>query len=241
MSKSKKNTVAPEDIFDQYGADAGRLFVMSDSPPERDVQWTSGGVEGAWRFIHRVWGEFEAQPKGPHEGDPTSDAKATALLKATHKTIKAVTDSIEGFGFNSGVARLYEFLHALKAAPAEGATPAVLAARAEALSALARLIAPFVPHLAEESWQSLGGDGLVALAPWPEFDPALASDDEVTLPVQINGKRRDEIVVAKGEDKSSVEEKARANSTVQAYLASNNLTINKVIVVPDRIVNIVAS
>jgi leucyl-tRNA synthetase len=241
MSKSKKNTVAPEDIFDQYGADAGRLFVMSDSPPERDVQWTSGGVEGAWRFIHRVWSEFEAQPKGPHTDDVASDAKALALTRATHKTIKALTESIEGFRFNSGVARLYEFLHALKAAPAEGASPAVLAARAQSLSALARLIAPFTPHLAEECWQSLGGEGLVAQAPWPSFDLALAVDDEVTLPVQINGKRRTELTAAKGEDKAAVEEKARANDAVRAYLAANNLTIAKVIVVPDRIVNIVAS
>ncbi|MGZ8363805.1 MAG: leucine--tRNA ligase, partial [Caulobacteraceae bacterium] len=179
MSKSRKNTVDPTEIIDQYGADAARLFVMSDSPPERDVQWTTGGVEGAWRFVNRVWTEFDEQPAGPHEGDPASDPRAEALLRALHKTIQAVTNSIEEFKFNSGVAKLYEFLNALRGAKAEGASPALLAARAEALSALARLIAPFTPHLAEECWVRLGGEGLVVDAPWPAFDQKLAADDEI--------------------------------------------------------------
>src|SRR6516162_515430 len=143
MSKSKKNTYSPETIAETYGVDAARLFVMSDSPPERDVQWTTGGIEGAWRFVHRVWNEFDSQPAGPFEAQALGDAKAEALAHATHRTIKALTEAIEGFRFNSGIARLYEFLNVLKGVPAQGASPAVLAARQEALLALARLIAPF--------------------------------------------------------------------------------------------------
>ncbi|HEX8232468.1 MAG TPA: leucine--tRNA ligase [Caulobacteraceae bacterium] len=240
MSKSKKNVVSPEAMTEAYGVDACRLFLMSDSPPERDVQWTTGGVEGASRFVSRVWAEFDSQPQGPHEGDPASDPGALELLRTTHRTIKAVTESIEGFRFNSGIARLYEFLNALRAAPAEGASPALLAARAEALSAMARLIGPFTPHLAEESWARLGGEGMVVEAPWPAYEPALAEDDTVVLPIQVNGKRRDELVVAKGAAKDVVEQAATANAAVQAYLTSNNLSITKVIVVPNRIVNIVA-
>ena len=199
MSKSKKNTVAPEDIFDQYGVDAVRLFVMSDSPPERDVQWSTGGVEGAFRFVHRVWNEFDSQPEEPAEAVTDSgDDAAKALRQASHRLIKSVTDSIETFRFNTGIARLYEFLNVLKGAPTAGASPALLAARAEALSALARLIAPFTPHLAEEAWARLGHEGLVTLTPWPIYDPALAAEDEVVLPVQVNGKRRWEIRVPVG-------------------------------------------
>ena len=238
MSKSKRNTVAPEDIFEQYGVDAARLFVMSDSPPERDVQWTTGGVEGSWRFVNRVWGEFDSQPKGPHEAEVASDPQAMALMRATHKTIKAVTESIEHFRFNSGVARLYEFLNALRTAKAEGASPAVLAARAEALSALARLIAPFTPHLAEEAWASLGGAGMVVDAPWPEYDARLAADDEIVLPVQVNGKRRTEVRVAPGTGQAEVEKIALSDAAVRGHLGGQ--TVRKVIVVKDRIVNIVA-
>jgi leucyl-tRNA synthetase len=238
MSKSKKNVVAPEDIFDAYGVDAARLFVMSDSPPERDVQWTNSGVEGSWRFTHRLWNEFDSQPAGDFAHD-ASDEAAVTLRKSAHKLIGFVTDSIDGFRFNSGVARLYEFLNALKAAPAEGASQAVLAARKEALHILARLVAPFTPHLAEEAWASLGGEGLVVDAPWPKADPALAADDERVLPIQINGKRRGEIKVKAGLSESEVEKIALADPAVLAHL--EGVTVRKVIVVKDRIVNIVAN
>jgi leucyl-tRNA synthetase len=236
MSKSKKNTVAPEEIFDTYGVDAARLFVMSDSPPERDVQWTVGGVEGAWRFVHRVWSEFDSQPEGPvPEVEP--DEAARALLQATHRLIKSITESIEGFRFNSGIARLYEFLNILKGAPAAGAGPALLAARAQALSALARLIAPFTPHLAEAGWARLGQAGLAVQAPWPTYDPALAADDELVLPVQVNGKRRAEIRAPAGAADADVEKIALADAAVKRHL--EGLNVRKVIVVKDRIVNIV--
>ncbi len=238
MSKSKKNVVAPEEIFDAYGVDAVRLFVMSDSPPERDVQWTIGGVEGAWRFVHRVWNEFDSQPDSPVAAvEP--DEQAKALLQAAHRLIKSVTDSIEGFRFNSGIARLYEFLNVLKAYPAAGASPAVLAARAEALSAMARLIAPFTPHLAEEGWARIGGQGMVVLASWPAYDAALAAEDEVLLPIQINGKRRGEIRVAVGAADADVQAAALADEGVKRHL--EGVTVRKVIVIKDRIVNIVAT
>ena len=238
MSKSKKNVVAPEDIFEAYGVDSARLFVMSDSPPERDVQWTNSGVEGSWRFTHRLWNEFDGQPTGDFAHDD-SDEAALALRKSAHKLIGFVTDSIEGFRFNSGVARLYEFLNALKAAPAEGASNAVLAARAEALNILARLVSPFTPHLAEEAWARIGGEGMVVNAPWPKADPALAADDERVLPIQINGKRRGEIKVKAGAAEAEVEKIALADPNVMAHL--EGVTVRKVIVVKDRIVNIVAN
>jgi leucyl-tRNA synthetase len=238
MSKSKKNVVAPEDIFEAYGVDSARLFVMSDSPPERDVQWTNSGVEGSWRFTHRLWNEFDGQPAGDFAHDD-SDEAALTLRKAAHKLIGFVTDSIEGFRFNSGVARLYEFLNALKAAPAEGASQGVLAARKEALNILARLVAPFTPHLAEEAWASIGGEGMVVNAPWPKADPALAADDERVLPIQINGKRRGEVKVKAGAPDDEVQKIALADPNVMAHL--DGLTVRKVIVVKDRIINIVAN
>jgi leucyl-tRNA synthetase len=247
MSKSKKNVVAPEEIFDAYGVDAARLFVMSDSPPERDVQWTVGGVEGAWRFVHRMWNEFDGQPDAPpltaEPDDILKDSGAKALLQATHRLIKSVTESVESFRFNSGIARLYEFLNVLKAHPAAGASPAVLAARHEALLALARLTAPFTPHLAEEAWARIGGPmsghHMVVQAPWPAYDPALAAEDEVVLPVQVNGKRRGEIKAPVGAAEADVQAIALADEGVKRHL--EGLTVRKVIVVKDRIVNIVAS
>jgi len=231
MSKSKKNVVAPQEILDSHGVDAGRLFVLSDSPPERDVQWTPGGVEGASRFVQRVWALFDGHdPAVP--GDPAQDA---ILIRETHKAIKAVSEGVEGFRFNSAIAKLYSFVATIRDTDGAGG-----AARGEALSALARLIAPFTPHLAEEGWTRLGQAGMVVDAPWPVFDPALAADDEITLPIQISGKRRGEIVMAKGSDAKVVEDAALANPQVQAYLSANGLSVKKVIVVPDRIVNLVA-
>ena len=242
MSKSKRNTVAPEEIFDAYGVDAARLFVLSDSPPERDAQWSNAGVAGAWRFVNRVWEEFDSQPRAPSDrgdGDGGEDAAATAVRRATHKLIKQVTEAIDGFRFNSGIARLYEFLNLLKANPAAGASPVLLAARHEALSAFARLIAPFTPHLAEECWVRVGGQGMVAAAPWPEFDPALTEDAVRVLPVQVNGKRRGEISAPAGASAADVEKIVLDDPEIARRL--EGLTIRKVIVVPDRIVNIVAA
>jgi leucyl-tRNA synthetase len=234
MSKSKKNTVAPEDIFETYGVDAARLFVLSDSPPERDVQWTESGVEGSWRFVNRVWTETEAaRDAAPGVGDPE---QTKALVRATHKLTKALTDALSNFRFNAGIAQFYSFLNTLKKLD-----EADVSARRTAVRTLIVLINPIAPHLAETCWEALGGEGLVVDAPWPTYDPALAADDTLVLPVQINGKRRDEVNIAPGAAADLVEQAARANVAVQAYLTANNLTIRKVIVVPDRIVNIVAN
>jgi leucyl-tRNA synthetase len=238
MSKSKKNTVAPGEIFEAYGVDAARLFVLSDSPPERDTQWSSGGVQGAWRFVNKVWEEFDSQPAATAAAGGEDEA-ATALRRATHKLVKQVTEAIESFRFNSGIARLYEFLNLLKANPAQGASPALLGARQEALSALARMIGPFVPHLAEECWTRVGGQGMVVEASWPEFDPALTEDAVKVLPVQVNGKRRGEISAPAGAEPAEVEKIVLDDPEIARRL--EGLTIRKVIVVKDRIVNIVAS
>ncbi|MFN4288121.1 MAG: leucine--tRNA ligase [Brevundimonas sp.] len=231
MSKSKKNVVAPEEILETYGVDAGRLFVLSDSPPERDVQWTTGGVEGAHRFVNRAWAEFQIAGESPGDG-----AQSESLRRATHKLIRAVTEGLESFRFNAAIARLYGHLGVLKACAL-----ASIEARREALTVYAQLIAPFVPHLAEEAWTHLGHEGLIARAPWPEFDPALAEDDEIVLPIQINGKRRGEIRIAREAPDADVEAAALANGAVQAYLADHGLGVRKVIVVKGRIINIVAA
>ena len=227
MSKSKKNVVAPQEIVEAYGVDAGRLFVLSDSPPERDVQWTPGGVEGASRFVQRVWAEVDGfDPDAPaHDSD-------ASLIRETHKAVKAVSEGVSGFRFNSAIAKLYAFVATVRDHGAAGG-----AARREALSALVRLIAPFTPHLAEECWTRLGEEGMVLDAPWPEYDPALAADDEVVLPIQVNGKRRGEIRVARGLEPAAVEAIVMADPDVQARLEGQ--TVRKIVVVKDRIVNLV--
>ena len=229
MSKSKKNVVAPAEILESHGVDAGRLFVLSDSPPERDVQWTPGGVEGASRFVQRTWTLFDGFDPAV-AGDDKANA---ALRRETHKAIKAVSEGVEGFRFNSAIAKLYAFVATIRDNAQAGGE-----AKREALSALARLIAPFTPHLAEEGWTRLGEDGMVLDAPWPLWDPALAADDEVVLPIQINGKRRAEIRVARGMEPAEVEALVLADETVQARL--EGLSVKKIVVVKDRIVNLVA-
>jgi leucyl-tRNA synthetase len=235
MSKSKKNVVAPQDIADAYGVDAARLFVLSDSPPERDVQWTNAGVEGAWRLINRIWAEFDGAADDTAPKAAADPAAAADLRRATHRAIKAVTEAIEGFRFNSAIARLYEFVAAVRACPSG---VAAADARAEALSALARLVAPFAPHLAEECWQALGHSDLISLANWPTYDASLAEDDEKVLPVQINGKRRGEVRAPAGATAAEVEKLVRESSDIIQRL--EGLTVRKVIVVQDRIVNLVA-
>ena len=229
MSKSRKNVVAPGEIFDRYGVDAARLFVLSDSPPDRDVQWTEAGVEGAWRLVNRIWAEVDA------EGDPGAEdpAQTSELRRATHKLIKAVGEHLDGFRFNSAVAQFYGFLNAVR--PLRRASPD---ARTEALRALAVLIGPFAPHLSEACWERLGGDGLAVDAPWPAYDLTLAADDTAVLPLQINGRRRGELRLPIDADEATVREAALADVDVRRHL--QGLSVRKVIVVPGRIVNIVA-
>ncbi|MFZ4120244.1 MAG: leucine--tRNA ligase [Caulobacterales bacterium] len=241
MSKSKKNVVDLDDFVKDFGADVVRWFVLSDSPPERDVEWSASGAEGAWRFVQRVWALTEANavpaPR-PADHPPVSANQGAALeLRQTvHRTLAAVTDDIEGFRFNRAVARCYELVNVISKLKGESEGDAF--ARGEALRTLCQIIAPFLPHLAEECWERLGFKRFVANTPWPTPDPDLVRADSVTLPVQINGKRRGEIEVAKGAPEETVKALALRHEPVAAFL--KDMTIRKVIVVPDRIVNIVA-
>jgi leucyl-tRNA synthetase len=225
MSKSKKNTVDPEPIVDQYGADAVRWFVLSDSPPERDLPWSESGIEGAWRFVQRLWRVVETEGSDAGTGDDL------ALRKIAHRTTHDVASDIEALQFNKAVARLYSFVGAIeKAAPS--------ADRDAAVATLLRLASPMVPHVAEEAWAAAGNTGLIANAAWPDIDPALLVDDEVTIAVQVNGKLRDTLVFAKGAPKAEVEAAALASDKIVRLL--DGKPPRKVISVPDRLVNIVA-
>ncbi len=236
MSKSKKNVVDPTDIVDQYGADAVRWFMLSDSPPERDLQWSDSGIEGAWRFVQRVWRLVSEQWDRVRDHGFSNHEASTKLRQTTHKTVAGVTADIEQLHFNKAVARLYEFVNALSAA-GDGCDGAL----AEALPILVQLIAPMMPHLAEELWHELYGDsrGLVALASWPVADPTLLVEDSVTIAVQVNGKLRETISVNRHMDKATLETQALGLDKVQRAL--DGLAIRKVIVVPGRIVNVVAA
>jgi len=223
MSKSKKNTIDPEPIVGRYGADAVRWFMLSDSPPERDLEWSESGIEGAARFVQRVW-RLAASGAGSGQGEDP------ALDKRVHRATAAVGEAIEGLQFNKAVAALYELTTAIeKAAPS--------ASRDKAVRTLILLAAPMAPHLAEEAWAALGQNGLIADAAWPYFDPAMLIDDEVTLAVQVNGKLRDTLKAARGLDQAAAEALAMASDKVIKQLGG--ATPRKVIVVPDRLVNIV--
>ena len=227
MSKSKKNVVDPVNIIKAYGADTARWFVMSDSPPERDVEWTAAGADATQKHLARVWRlAAEIDVRGG-----TDTAQDEALLKAMHRTIADVTAGIEGFAFNKAVAKLYEFTNTFSKSDASAE------AKRTAMRTLAQLMSPMVPHLAEDIWEMLGGEGLVAQAPWPKADPAMLTEDSVTLPIQINGKRRAEISVPKDMDVAEVEKLVLAEEAV--IRALNGSAPKKLIVVPGRIVNVV--
>jgi leucyl-tRNA synthetase len=224
MSKSKKNVIDPDDIIELYGADTARWFVMSDSPPERDVEWTAAGAEAAWKHLQRVWritNEIKSGVDGVDDPLP--------LQKAVAAAIRDVTDGIEGFAFNKSIAKLYELTNTIAKTDAKG--------RTDAMKTLAIMMSPFTPHLAEEVWSALGGTGLAAQADWPQADPSLLVEDSITLPIQINGKRRAEISVPADMAKGDVEAQAIADPVVAKFL--DGAAPKKVIVVPGRIVNIV--
>ncbi|AXK41221.1 leucine--tRNA ligase [Erythrobacter aureus] len=223
MSKSKKNVVDPDTIVDTYGADAVRWFMLSDSPPERDLPWSEAGIEGCSRFVHRLWRLFSAHDAGATGGDKSLDRK-------THQTVAAVADDIEALGFNKAVARIYELTGAIEKAVSS-------ASRSAAIRTLAQLVAPMMPHLAEEAWAAMGQEGLIAEAPWPQVDPALLIEDEVTIAVQHKGKLRDTLTAPKGASNEDLEAMALASEKVQRSI--DGADIRKIIVVPDRLVNIV--
>jgi leucyl-tRNA synthetase len=243
MSKSKKNVVDPDDIIASYGADTARWFMLSDSPPERDVIWTEAGVEGAHRFVQRIWRLIgDASEALKSAGKPTGDAgEAGAIRKIAHKTLKAVGEDIDRLAFNKAVARIYELVNALHpalTAIASGKGDAALAAACkEGVDILVQLIAPMMPHLAEECWTVLGHTGMVAQSPWPVFDSALIVENDVTMPVQVNGKKRGDLTISRDADQAAVIEAVLALDFIQAIL--NGAQPKKVIVVPQRIVNVV--
>jgi len=245
MSKSKRNTVDPDDIIGSYGADTARWFMLSDSPPDRDVIWTEEGVQGAWRFVQRLWRLVGDAAKVASSADlPRPSAfgePALALRKAAHRALASVSQDIERLRFNVCVAHIYEFANAFGASlgglDVEPAADYLWAVR-EAADILVRLFHPMMPHLAEECWAALGHKTLVAIEPWPELEPELLVENTVTLPVQINGKKRADVTVARDAENAEIESAVLALDAVKRALDGRQP--KKVIVVPQRIVNVVA-
>ena len=248
MSKSRKNVIDPEDIIERYGADTARWFMLSDSPPERDLEWTDSGIEGAWRFSGRIWRIVEESVADlPAVGSPlpaTFSDQAKALRRITHQSIGAVTDGIERFQFNVSVARLYELANALAGYKAgndqnagndDGAGDRW--AQREAIEALIIMVGPMMPHLAEEGWHVLGQSGLLADASWPVADPSLLVEDTITIAVQLNGKMRATLEIAPDQPEEDV--RAAALALDKVISAVGDKSVRRVIVVPNRIVNVV--
>jgi leucyl-tRNA synthetase len=246
MSKSKKNVVPPEIVADTYGVDCARWFMLSDTPPERDSEWTSAGIEGAWRFVQRIWrlvGDAVELAEGVREATPESfGTESVALRRASHRLAALVEEDVERLRFNVAVARVHSFANvfgdAIVSARKGGVTPDLAFALREAAEFLVAVVAPMVPHLAEECWTLLGRDGLAASAGWPAVEPALLVDDTVTLPIQINGKRRGEITVPKDAAPADVEKAVLALDLIAQAL--DGRPPKRIIVVPQRIVNVVA-
>jgi leucyl-tRNA synthetase len=245
MSKSKKNVVDPDTIIAAYGADTARWFMLSDTPPERDIEWTAGGVEGAHRFLRRMWRLVrDAAAKGakPGAGKPSAfGPEPEALRRAAHRSVAAVTSAIEKLRFNTAVAHIYELANALSsglqsAGPRPGADMAY--ALREAAELIARIAAPMVPHIAEECWAALGHDNLIAEEPWPAPEKALLVEETVTIAVQVNGKRRDELTIAR--DAATEDIEAAALKLDNVVRAIGGRKIKKVVIVPQRIINVVA-
>ncbi len=238
MSKSKKNTVDPVAIVDAYGADTARIFMMSDSPPERDLEWSDAGIEGAWRFVNRVWRWIMSHKDNinTHYTVPEALSKEQlALRKLTHQTIANVTEDIENFRLNKSIARVRELINA--ASKFEPASDEDIAVLSETIEAVIKLLQPMAPHLCEELWSQLGFEGFVCKAPWPVENKALLVDDTITIAVQLNGKVKATIDIAKDQDKNTTQEQALACPQVQNALQGKD--VKKVIVVPNKIVNVV--
>jgi leucyl-tRNA synthetase len=238
MSKSKKNVVGLEAIVEEYGADTARLYLLSDSPPERDLEWTDAGIEGAWRYLNRLHRLVTEPPVTPAPCGaalpPALAPEAAKTRRAIHRAIAAVTDHIEKFRFNSAVARIRELTNLLEEMSDGAGAGAVMR---EGLDVAARLVGPMMPHLAEELWQALGHDRLLAEEPWPEADPALVLEESVTIAVQVNGKLRATIELPRDSGEAEAEAAALAQAPVQR--AIDGKTPRKIIVVPNRIVNVV--
>ncbi len=237
MSKSKKNVVDPDDIIASYGADTARWFMLSDSPPERDVIWSEDGVQGASRFVQRVW-RLVGQVCDLEAIAGAVPDETLKLRRAAHKALHNVTQDVEKLRFNRCVAHIYELSNAISTAIPEGAVTADLnAALQEAIRILIQLIAPMMPHLAEECWAELGYEGLVAETLWSVVDVALLVQDTLTLPVQVNGKKRGDVTIAKDADNATIEQAVLVLEAVKTAL--DGRVPKKIIIVPARIVNVV--
>ena len=243
MSKSKRNTVDPDDIIGTYGADTARWFMLSDSPPDRDVIWSEEGVKGASRFVQRLWRmvneSAEIAKNSPAVRPASFGPDALAIRKAAHGALDKVSTGIEKLHFNVCLAYIREFSNALADALArpEPPSPDLAWAIHEAIVILVQLFSPMMPHLAEECWHVLGRKGLVSEADWPQIEPDLLVEDTMTLPVQVNGKKRAEVVVARGAQNQEIEAAVLALDAVKQALGGN--PARKIIVVPQRIVNVV--
>ena len=238
MSKSKNNTVDPGAIIGKYGADTARWFMLSDSPPERDLEWSDEGVNGAWRFLQRAWRAVrQTVQAGDADGAPPPEAGSAAdeLLRTAHRTIAGFTDDLERFHVNKAVARLHQLTNAIEKLRGDSATDR--AVRRFAVETLVRLMAPLTPHMAEEAWEMLDGSGLLVDTPWPEADAALVAEDVVSIAVQVLGKKRAVIEIARDSDEETV--RAAALEAPNVVRAIDGKSVRKVIVVPNRIVNIV--
>ena len=238
MSKSKKNVIDPQDIIDTYGADAARLFILSDSPPDRDIEWTTSGIEGAWRYINKLYRLIRDASENVEIAKPAAFSEAALKLRReTHKTIDGVARDIEAFHMNKAVARLRELSNTISSF--KGGHEGDIWALREAVEAFIVMINPMMPHLAEELWEQLGHKTPLTETPWPKADPALLENDTVTLAVQVNGKMRATITLPASADQKAAEDEALAQETVKAALEGKS--VRKVIVVPGRIVNVVAA
>jgi leucyl-tRNA synthetase len=247
MSKSKRNTVDPDDIIGEYGADVARWFMLSDSPPDRDVIWTEEGVQGSWRLVQKLWRlvreATEIAAGASDSGASPDEAAVLALRKAAHGALAKVTDEIPKLRFNRCVAHIYELSNTLQtsltaARQNGGISPAYAVAVREAVEIMVILFSPMMPHLAEECWAALGKDGLVAEAAWPQVEEGLLVEDTITLPVQINGKKRADVTVSRDAVNAEIERAVLELEAVRRALEGR--APKKVIVVPQRIVNVVA-
>jgi leucyl-tRNA synthetase len=239
MSKSKRNTVDPDEIIASYGADTARWFMLSDSPPERDMEWTAQGVEGAWRFVNRLWRSV-AQVQdglvavGTPQPQEMSEAGA-ATRRVIHKSIDGVTQDLEQFRFNRAVARVHELSNALAELAGDG--PGERWVLREGYETLARLAGPMIPHLAEELWRALGHASLLVDEPWPRAEALLLVDDTVTVAVQVNGKLRGTLALPRDAARPAAEEAALALPAVARALEGRS--VRRVILVPNRVINVV--
>jgi leucyl-tRNA synthetase len=245
MSKSKRNTVDPDDIIATYGADTARWFMLSDSPPDRDVIWTEEGVQGAWRFVQRLWRLVNEAASVAASREAVLPAalseSALALRKSAHRALARVSEDVERLRFNVAIAQIYEFANAFTASLGGIETEPTADYRwavREAADILVQLFHPMMPHLAEECWAVLGHAAPVAMQPWPELEFSLLIEDSITLPVQINGKKRDDVTVARDAPNADIESAVLALESVKRALAGK--PPKRVIVVPQRIVNVVA-